>query len=111
MHIRMKKFSLGRIVFCLLMIVILLLMCLSGTLVLGARQNRHLVNQYVSETAELYASQLEKEIDVMRVEIMDLLASGQIVDELPGQFDCTTSSAFQVLKTISAVHSPVAPKP
>lgn len=101
MHIRMKKFSLGRIVFCLLMIVILLLMCLAGTLVLGARQNRHLVNQYVSETAELYASQLEKEIDVMRVEIMDLLASGQIVDELPGQFDSTTSSAFQVLKTIS----------
>lgn len=101
MHIRMKKFSLGKIVFCLLMVVIFLLTCLAGTLIFSARQNRSLVNQYVSETTGLYADQLGKEIDVMRVEMMDLLASGEDVNALPRQFDSTTSSAFQVLKRIS----------
>lgn len=68
MHIKVKQFSLRKIVFSILLIVMLLLSCLAGTLLVSTNQNRNLVNQYVSETVELYVSQLQKEMDVMRVE-------------------------------------------
>lgn len=56
MHIKVKQFSLRNIVFSILLIVMLLLSCLAGTLLVSTNQNRNLVNQYVSETVELYVS-------------------------------------------------------
>ncbi len=101
MHIKMKQFSLRKIVFMILLIVMMLLMCLAGSLLVSARQNRKLVNRYVSETVELYADQLEKEINVMRFEMMNLLASGNVSDELPKNFDSGSSDAIQTLKKVS----------
>ena len=74
MHIKVKQFSLRNIVFSILLIVMLLLSCLAGTLLISTNQNRNLVNQYVSETVELYVSQFQKEMDVMRVELINILS-------------------------------------
>ena len=101
MHIKVKQFSLRKIVFSILLIVMLLLSCLAGTLLISAHQNRKLVNQYVSETVELYANQLRKEIDVMRVELMNLLDAEGATHELPDVFDSSNSKAIQTLKKIS----------
>lgn len=101
MHIKVKQFSLRKIVFSILLIVMLLLSCLAGTLLVSAHQNRKLVNQYVSETVELYANQLRKEIDVMRVELMNLLDAEGATHELPDVFDSSNSKAIQTLKKIS----------
>lgn len=101
MHIKVKQFSLRKIVFTILLIVMLLLSCLAGTLLISAHQNRKLVNQYVSETVQLYASQLGKEIDVMRVELMNLLDANGASKELPRNFDSKTSEVIQPLKKIS----------
>ena len=60
-----------------------------------------MVNQYVSETVQLYASQLGKEIDVMRVELMNLLDANGASKELPRNFDSKTSEVIQPLKKIS----------
>ena len=59
MHIKVKQFSLRNIVFSILLIVMLLLSCLAGTLLISTNQNRNLVNQYVSETVELYVGETE----------------------------------------------------
>lgn len=101
MHIKVKQFSLRKIVFSILLIVMLLLSCLAGTLLVSAHQNRKLVNQYVSETVELYAGQLRKEIDVMRVELINMLESNEASNELPDVFDSGSSNAIQTLKKIS----------
>ncbi len=101
MQIKVKQFSLRKIVFTILLIVMLLLSCLAGTLLISAHQNRKLVNQYVSETVQLYASQLGKEIDVMRVELMNLLDANGASKELPKNFDSKTSQVIQTLKKIS----------
>ena len=101
MHIKVKQFSLRKIVFSMLLIVMLLLSCLAGTLFVSARQTRRIANQYVSETVELYASQLRKEMDVMRVELMNLLDAEGATHELPAVFDSKNSQAIQSLKKIS----------
>ena len=101
MHIKVKQFSLRKIVFSILLIVMLLLSCLVGTLLVSARQTRRIANQYVSETVELYASQLRKEIDVMRVELMNLLDAEGATHELPAVFDSKNSQEIQSLKKIS----------
>ena len=75
MHIKVKQFSLRKIVLTILLIAMLLLSCLAGILLVSTNQNRNLVNQYVSETVELYVSQLQKEMDVMRVELINILES------------------------------------
>lgn len=69
MHIKVKQFSLRNIVFSILLIVMLLLSCLAGTLLVSTNQNRNLVNQYVSETVELYVSQFQKEMDLSLIHI------------------------------------------
>ena len=101
MHIKVKQFSLRKIVFSILLIVMLLLSCLAGTLLVSTNQNRNLVNQYVSETVELYASQLRKEMDVMRVELINMLESNEATNELPDYFNSGSSKAIPILKKIS----------
>lgn len=98
MHIKVKQFSLRKIVFLILLIVMLLLSCLAGTLLVSTNQNRNLVNQYVSETVELYASQLRKEMDVMRVELINMLESNEATNELPDYFNSGSSKAIPILK-------------
>lgn len=101
MHIKVKQFSLRKIVLTILLIVMLLLSCLAGTLLVSTNQNRNLVNQYVSETVELYVSQLQKEMDVMRVELINILESNEATNELPDYFNSGSSKAIQILKKIS----------
>ena len=101
MHIKVKQFSLRKIVFSILLIVMLLLSCLAGTLLVSTNQNRNLVNQYVSETVELYVSQLQKEMDVMRVELINILESNEATNELPDYFNSESSKAIPILKKIS----------
>lgn len=98
MHIKVKQFSLRKIVLTILLIVMLLLSCLAGTLLVSTNQNRNLVNQYVSETVELYVSQLQKEMDVMRVELINILESNEATNELPDYFNSGSSKAIQILK-------------
>lgn len=101
MHIKVKQFSLRNIVFSILLIVMLLLSCLAGTLLISTNQNRNLVNQYVSETVELYVSQFQKEMDVMRVELINILESNEATNELPDYFNSESSQVFPILKKIS----------
>lgn len=101
MHIKVKQFSLRNIVFSILLIVMLLLSCLAGTLLVSTNQNRNLVNQYVSETVELYVSQFQKEMDVMRVELINILESNEATNELPNYFNSESSQVFPILKKIS----------
>lgn len=101
MHIKVKQFSLRNIVFSILLIVMLLLSCLAGTLLVSTNQNRNLVNQYVSETVELYVSQFQKEMDVMRVELINILESNEATNELPDYFNSESSQVFPILKKIS----------
>lgn len=98
MHIKVKQFSLRNIVFSILLIVMLLLSCLAGTLLVSTNQNRNLVNQYVSETVELYVSQFQKEMDVMRVELINILESNEATNELPDYFNSESSKVFPILK-------------
>lgn len=100
MHIKVKQFSLRNIVFSILLIVMLLLSCLAGTLLVSTNQNRNLVNQYVSETVELYVSQFQKEMDVMRVELINILESNEATNELPDYFNSESSQVFPILKKI-----------
>lgn len=101
MHIKVKQFSLRKIVLTILLIVMLLLSCLAGILLVSTNQNRNLVNQYVSETVELYVSQLQKEMDVMRVELINILESNEATNELPDYFNSESSQVFPILKKIS----------
>ena len=101
MHIKVKQFSLRKIVLTILLIVMLLLSCLAGILLVSTNQNRNLVNQYVSETVELYVSQLQKEMDVMRVELINILESNEATNELPNYFNSGSSQVFPILKKIS----------
>ena len=101
MHIKVKQFSLRQIVLTILLIVMLLLSCLAGILLVSTNQNRNLVNQYVSETVELYVSQLQKEMDVMRVELINILESNEATNELPDYFNSERYQVFPILKKIS----------
>ena len=96
MHIKVKQFSLRNIVFSILLIVMLLLSCLAGTLLISTNQNRNLVNQYVSETVELYVSQFQKEMDVMPVDLIKLLNNNKTTNQLPDNYNSESSQEYPI---------------
>ena len=53
------------------------------------------------EKKYLYVSQFQKEMDVMRVELINILESNEATNELPDYFNSESSQVFPILKKIS----------